>query len=277
MKPISLLNFNAEQYAIDNPDVAQAFGLDKNALYLHYVNYGFSEGRTVHSINPTEDQNYQIARRILLDSLDPNHIISYNNFNYSQYAADYPDVVAAVGSSRDALFNHYVYYGVNEGRAAHSLDPKEEKNLIAVGIAKQVAGAITNSSMSAREKVQVCHDWIVNSTSYDYANYLAGTIPMDSYTPYGVFINHVAVCGGYSASFKLLMDIVGVPCVTVSGNAYNGVVTGRHAWNRVFIDGVWLFIDVTWDDPVNSDGSQTLRYDYFLIDEGTMNRNHYPE
>ena len=37
--------FDTEYYAQNNPDVVQAIGTDKNALYYHYVNYGKTEGR----------------------------------------------------------------------------------------------------------------------------------------------------------------------------------------------------------------------------------------
>ena len=39
-----------------------------------------------------------------------------------------------------------------------------------------VAFSITNDSMSDRAKVQVVHDWIVNSTVYDCKNYLNNMI-----------------------------------------------------------------------------------------------------
>ena len=37
--------FDAEYYAQNNPDVAAAFGMDKELLYSHYVNCGKAEGR----------------------------------------------------------------------------------------------------------------------------------------------------------------------------------------------------------------------------------------
>lgn len=37
--------FDAEYYAQNNPDVVAAMGTDKDAMYLHYVAYGASEGR----------------------------------------------------------------------------------------------------------------------------------------------------------------------------------------------------------------------------------------
>ena len=56
------------------------------------------------------------------------------------------------------------------------------------------------------------------------------------------------------------MTVLGIPCETIEG--------ADHAWNRVAVNGVWLYIDVTWDDPiytVNGVRRDKLRYTYFLI------------
>ena len=41
-----------------------------------------------------------------------------NVFDATYYAETYPDVVAVLGTDADALFNHYVSNGINEGRDA---------------------------------------------------------------------------------------------------------------------------------------------------------------
>jgi len=42
--------FDPEFYAANNPDVVNAFGLDVNALYKHYVQYGKKEGRLPYAV-----------------------------------------------------------------------------------------------------------------------------------------------------------------------------------------------------------------------------------
>ena len=44
-------------------------------------------------------------------------------FDAAYYAANNADVVAALGSSPEALYNHYTAYGKGEGRAAYEGDP----------------------------------------------------------------------------------------------------------------------------------------------------------
>ena len=41
--------------------------------------------------------------------------------------------------------------------------------------------------------------------------------------------------------------------------------TTGHVWNVVKINNEWLHLDLTWDDPVSSDGKDYLYHKYFLI------------
>ena len=36
-------------------------------------------------------------------------------------------------------------------------------------------------------------------------------------------------------------------------------------WNAVFLNNSWYHLDLTWDDPITSDGSDILEYNFFLI------------
>ena len=42
------------------------------------------------------------------------------------------------------------------------------------------------------------------------------------------------------------------------------IASKTHVWNAVFIDGKWLHLDLTWDDPVSERGPM-LDDKYFLI------------
>ena len=93
--------FDAAYYAATYPDVAAAVGNDEAALYNHYVNYGVNEGRTPYAVGP----------KVMEDG---------NLFDAVYYATTYPDVVAALGADEVALYNHYVNYGINEGRLPYA-------------------------------------------------------------------------------------------------------------------------------------------------------------
>lgn len=115
-----------------------------------------------------------------------------------------------------------------------------------------IASEITND-MEPWEKELALHDWIIYNVDYDpetLSSHPTATPDPDGDTPYGPLVNGVGVCGGYSSTFKLFMDMVGIPCVTVPGLANNGE---EHAWNKVQLDGDWYCVDTTWDDPTDAD------------------------
>lgn len=114
--------------------------------------------------------------------------------------------------------------------------------------------------MSDYEKEKAIHDYLVNHFSYDQ--------DFDIYTIRGFLQNNEGVCQAYADTFQLLMNLIGIQCITQSGIA-NGV---SHAWNIVLLDGEWYNVDVTWDDPIST--KDILRYDYFNITDKQLSKDH---
>lgn len=135
-----------------------------------------------------------------------------------------------------------------------------------------------NKANSELEKELIIHDYLVLNGQYDYDNYLNGTIPKESYSAYGLLVNHRGVCNSYAYAMKYLLTRAGIECEVVSGRG-NG---GGHAWNIVKIDGNYYYIDTTWDDPV-PDVEGRIRYAYFNLSKEEMSKDHswnaweYPE
>lgn len=194
-------------------------------------------------------------------------------FDADRYAAENPDVAAVFGNDKNMLWNHYKTYGIYERRKAHGTTDKVNARLRVYDMAEE----IVRDEMSDREKIQAVHDWIVNHTVYDHQNLVNGTIPPESYELEGVMLYGTAVCAGYAKTFDSFMDVLGIEAECVSGLATNSVGhTRRHAWNKVMLDGNWLYVDCTWDDPVSESGN-VLRYNYFLITYDEISRNHIEE
>jgi len=109
--------------------------------------------------------------------------------------------------------------------------------------------AAVDENMTDVEKLLVVHDFLVRECDYDYGNYLAGTIPKESYSAFGAFVNNTAVCNGYTLALIDCMNRLEIPNYYVSSDAIN------HAWNMVYLDGNWYHVDATWDDPITSSNS----------------------
>ncbi len=127
---------------------------------------------------------------------------------------------------------------------------------------QRIAGLLDEDA-SDLQKVKTVHDVLVRNTVYDDVNYRNGTLPKVSYTAYGALVRKTAVCQGYSLAFEMLMEEIGIPCVTVVSDEL------KHAWNMVQMDGEWYHVDVTRDDPI-PDMKDYVTYEYFLLSDAKM-------
>ncbi len=153
----------------------------------------------------------------------------------------------------------------------------------------EIISSIIKPEMSDLEKELAIRDYIITHTKYDKENYVKGTIPDESHSPYGVFINGVAVCDGYSRSFQILLNAVGIESKMVVGDfdSLNGSISElpeskkdddtnslNHAWNIVKVGNEYFQVDVTADDPLTEDGSDFLSHQYFNISDRQMSIDH---
>lgn len=105
------------------------------------------------------------------------------------------------------------------------------------------------------------HDYIVNNVRY--------VLDRNSDSPaYDALFNGSASCSGYAEVFQTLMDMAGIRCIPVTGQAGGD----SHIWNMVCLDGQWYHVDTTWDDPVGGDG--TIRHNYFNITDDDILLDH---
>lgn len=109
------------------------------------------------------------------------------------------------------------------------------------------------SDMSDDDKLLVIHDYIINNTRYDINKSNDA-----SYTALGPLFNGTAVCSGYADLMAIFISKFGLKNYKVASNT--------HVWNAVLVNGEWLNIDLTWDDPITKDSDvDTLQHDFFLV------------
>ncbi len=117
--------FDAAWYAAQNPDVVGVYGNSPEALRAHYEMHGKTEGRMANS------RDVEVQLRKLFDA--------------EEYAALYPDVKAAYGTDAEAMFQHYIHYGLLEiRRPSEKVSYESAKNLKEV-----VEKAMTKAGLSA--------------------------------------------------------------------------------------------------------------------------------
>ena len=132
--------------------------------------------------------------------------------------------------------------------------------------------------MSAYKKIKAIHDEIINTASYDNSAYEAHQLSENldndnSVNIYGTLVEGKAVCEGYSETFAYMCSKIGVRAVCVRGDEYPSKDDTPHEWNKVYYNKQWYNVDLTWDDPT-SNIKENLKYDYFMVSDKTMNRDH---
>jgi transglutaminase-like putative cysteine protease len=129
--------------------------------------------------------------------------------------------------------------------------------------AQEIVATIEKSAKTDVEKVRAVNDYIVANTAYTEQT---KSSPHSAYT---VLAEHGGVCQGYALLAHTLLQKLGFETQYIVG--YVG--KEGHAWNLVKLDGQWYHLDTTWNDPV-PDRNGAIRYQYFLVDDRTMARDH---
>ena len=256
LKRVNKTSFDYVRYAEDYPELYALYGYDKEKLFQHYTDYGEKEGRIAHTLF------FQPERQDMT-------FIGYNeeNMDLERYRRENPDVMQANpkltpygwGDGRARV--HYRVIGRLEGRRVYATDNDSDQTR-AQRMAYDIAKRITKDSMTDREKIKAVHDWIIKNVKYSDRSY-------NSEYLIGAMLEHKAVCAGYAETFDFFMYILGIEHEYVIGRAGGGL----HAWNRVLLDGNWLYVDCTWDDSIGGPKG-TIRRKYFLCTRKEMDKDH---
>ncbi|NMA66527.1 MAG: hypothetical protein GX957_09855 [Clostridiaceae bacterium] len=135
---------------------------------------------------------------------------------------------------------------------------------------EEIVREVITPEMSDYEMELALHDYLIQFCQYDKNGYEKSDIPPESYNAYGALCLGTAVCEGYAEAMKLLLNRVGIECQIITGTANDE----KHAWNIVKIDGETYHLDATYNDPVLSDGTSTIRYHYFNLTDMEIEKDH---
>ena len=142
---------------------------------------------------------------------------------------------------------------------------KEETKRLEKDIDKIIT-SLELDSLSEEEKIQKIHDYIIDNTRYDTEKIENKTSIYDSSRIQGVLYDHYAICSGYSDTMAVFLDKLNIPNYKISSET--------HVWNAVYLNGSWLHLDLTWDDPVTTSGKDILSHEYFLITDNELLLKH---
>lgn len=130
-----------------------------------------------------------------------------------------------------------------------------------------ILARITTPSMTNDQKFKAIYDFVSQPTAYDN-NYGGPNMDFNSQNAYGVFVNHLAVCSGYSWAINMLTNAAGIQCYNISGYGYPATTHIAHAWNNVNYNGAYFYFDATWDHSFSP-----TNYHYFSLTEPQLLNN----
>ena len=113
--------------------------------------------------------------------LFPMHALA-SGFDPVYYAERYPDVAAAVGTSQPALINHYLTFGIGEGRFQNA--------------AEEAAGTPLNTYIDVNLTTQHV-TYILDGAPVWESDCVSGDVSKQRSTPTGVFAVYGHVAGTY--------------------------------------------------------------------------------
>lgn len=124
------------------------------------------------------------------------------------------------------------------------------------------------------ENLKKIHDYIVNNTKYDVERNDTGNSKYESFSAYGPVVEGFATCNGYADLMAIFLEKLGFENYKIATTDEEiSYESNGHIWNAVNIDGEWLHLDLTWDDPVSSDGKDYIYHKYFLVTTEEMNKS----
>ena len=114
------------------------------------------------------------------------------------------------------------------------------------------------ASLSDREKVKKIADYISDRIVYKDEN-VAG---INQIFTQNSQVN--GICGTYSGAFIYLCNRANIPCVNIDDR--------EHAWNEVYVDGIWYTADISYYDVARTD-EMLLRTTYQRTDPNKAKTN----
>lgn len=128
---------------------------------------------------------------------------------------------------------------------------------------------LDTDSMSDYEIIKTVHDFVCESTTYDYDAMDDTESHKYAFSAYGALVKGKCVCQGYSLAFYRICRELGYSARIIT--------SVPHAWNLVGLNDKYYYVDATWDDT--DDESD---YTYFLVNASNLQKydgynEHKPE
>ena len=182
--------------------------------------------------------------------------------------ADHPEIfwlppyyATAEATSSAGVKTAVVYFATDADSPPSYLCSVREKDKMEKELKAAVDRLAAKITASGHYEIELqLHDLLCSEVEYS-------DDPTDPsiYTAYGALINKKALCEGYSRAMQLLLQKFSIPATVVTGVADEE----DHMWNRVFVQGEWYNLDLTWNDI-----GEEISHEYFNLSDELISVDH---
>ena len=190
------------------------------------------------------DENYKNCNKDIVEFVkDKDKLSSINNFVHPY-------------NSFESLSAHYDKFGkVNvKVKRLYSEEEISETNKVVDEIIKKNI----NDKMSDKKKIKTIHNYIIKNGKYATDNYRKKHKDKKFNKALDILKDKYGLCSAYSDAMAIFLNKFGIDNYKITSES--------HIWNLVNIDKKWLHLDLTWDDPITSNGKDKLEDMFLLID-----------
>lgn len=172
---------------------------------------------------------------------------------FSKYIYQYYDYTGRLNiscseiSSGSQLYNLHIRFD----------DPQQIYNMQMETEQKLLNFSNTLNGLSDRDKIVKANDWIASNAVYDES--------LNKTSCYSNIIEGTSTCNGYTRAFYAICCYSGVKCENIRGYVDNRL----HIWNKVYTNGSWQYVDVTWNSMSHSNSWLLISKDEIDVDHFT--------
>lgn len=218
--------------------------------------------KNVYTTKPFYPSNYKLSYKDIMNLYD---IFLYENpqFYFLNYITLYNDAGTKMWFSMYANFRNSVERAAYTNKIFDKLD----------GYVAQVK-ALKNAGSDAAA-IRKAELLIMANNRYGWAEEakdaygVAKTQYYESFDQsiYSSLMLGYTVCAGYSKAMQAILTSAGYRAISVTSR--NEAAAIGHAWNMIYLKGLWYHIDATWDDN-DLDYYGTYRGTFFMINDNDM-------
>lgn len=228
----------------------------EDKIPVHYLSSTQIHPNTLFGIPSWRNNTLNLVEQLIMGATDQRLSVTctdgdYSRWNFYAFSVEDFTVVDQVDKGYLYSFNLVLYY-----RYDKNMEPA------VTNAVNTIVNNVRSMGLSDYEAMVYIHDYICDSTTYDFnAMYHPNDNP-NSFSAYGALVGGKCVCQGYALAFYRVCKELGYDVRFVSSDPN----VGKHAWNLINLDGKYYFVDCTWDDSAKDGIKEDSPYAYFLVD-----------